>query len=86
MKKLSIFLYFFSFANLYAELPTVQQYRAQQATAWQTSLSTLTANGNYNTDLGLLYDKVTPFAGLHSFNEADNNGSSASHFKQALSE
>ncbi len=86
MKKVSIFLYFFSFANLYAQLPTVQQYRTQQATAWQTSLSTLTASGNYTTDLGLLYDKVTPFSGLHSFNEADNNGSSASHFKQALSE
>ncbi|WP_165930155.1 hypothetical protein [Flavobacterium sandaracinum] len=34
----------------------------------------------------MLYDKVTPFAGLYAYNETDNNASSSPHFKQALSE
>ena len=34
----------------------------------------------------MLYDKVTPFAGLYTYNDTDNNISKASLFKQALSE
>jgi hypothetical protein len=34
----------------------------------------------------MLYDKVTPFAGLYTYNNTDNNISKASLFKQALSE
>jgi len=86
MKKFTLLLLGFYFANLHAQLPTVQQYQTQQSTAWQTSLSSLTANGSYATNLEMLYDKVTPFAGLYSYNDTDNNISKASLFKQALSE
>lgn len=86
MKKFTLLLLGFYFTNLHAQLPTVQQYQTQQSNAWQTSLSSLTANGGYATDLEMLYDKVTPFAGLYTYNDTDNNISKASLFKQALSE
>ena len=86
MKKFTLLILGFYFANLHAQLPTVQQYQTQQSNAWQTSLSSLTANGSYATDLEMLYDKVTPFAGLYTYNNTDNNISKASLFKQALSE
>lgn len=74
------------FTNLHAQLPTVPQYQTQQTSGWQTALSTLKTDSQYTSDLEILYDKVTPFAGLYTYNETDNNASSAPHFKQALSE
>jgi Secretion system C-terminal sorting domain/Putative serine esterase (DUF676) len=86
MKKLSILFILLFFTKLHAQLPTILQYKTQQANAWQTLLSGLNSSGSYVSDLEILYDKVTPFAGLYTFNEADNNGSNTSHFKQALNE
>lgn len=34
----------------------------------------------------ILYDKVTPFASLFTYNEEENNISYDTHFRQALSE
>lgn len=86
MKKITLLLLGFYFTNLHAQLPTVQQYQAQQASALQNSLATLKADSRYASDLEMLYDKVTPFAGLYTYNETDNNISKASLFKQSLSE
>nr|WP_315200261.1 T9SS type A sorting domain-containing protein [uncultured Flavobacterium sp.] len=86
MKKITLLLFGLYFTNLHAQLPTVQQYQTQQSNAWQTSLSALTSNGGYAADLEMLYDKVTPFAGLYTYNDSDNNIAKASLFKQALSE
>ena len=86
MKKILLLIVGFYFTNLHAQLPTVQQYQTQQTSGWQTALSTLKTDSQYTSDLEILYDKVTPFAGLYTYNETDNNASSAPHFKQALSE
>jgi hypothetical protein len=78
------FLFFITLAQ--AQLPTVQQYQTQQAIVLQNSLATLKADNRNASDLEMLYDKVTPFAGLSTYNDPDNNISKASLFKQALSE
>lgn len=69
-----------------SQLPTVQVFQEQQTNYWNTSLSTLKQDSRYSLGLEILYDKVTPFSGLYTFNDRDNNVSRASHFKQALSE
>ena len=86
MRRILLLITGLYFTNLHAQLPTVQQYQAQQTSAWQTALSTLKTDSQYITDLEMLYNKVTPFAGLYTYNETDNNASNAQHFKQALSE
>ena len=86
MRKFALLLLGFYFTNLHAQLPTVQQYQTQQAIVLQNSLATLKADNRNASDLEMLYDKVTPFAGLSTYNDPDNNISKASLFKQALSE
>ncbi|WP_165930154.1 hypothetical protein [Flavobacterium sandaracinum] len=41
MKKTLLLIAGLYFTNLHAQLPTVQQYQAQQTSDWQTALSTL---------------------------------------------
>lgn len=86
MKKITLLLVALYFTNLHAQLPTVQQYKTQQSSALQSSLATLTASGAYATHFEMLYERVTPFAGLYTYNDAENNIAKASLFKQALSE
>lgn len=74
---------------LFAQLPSVQQYQTEQNTFWQNALNAIPQNSSLSGKMvnnKILYDKVTPFAGLFTFNEDDNNLSYDLHFRQALSE
>ncbi|EKB61199.1 esterase/lipase family protein [Bergeyella zoohelcum] len=71
----------------YAQLPSKEQYEAEQAQFWNNALGILNSNPTSRiSGTTILYDKVTPFASLFTYNEADNNVSDAVHFRQALSE
>jgi hypothetical protein len=85
---LSFFIAVFLSITSYAQLPTVADFQQQKSTYWQTALSALKQNPNYqhSANYAVLYDKVVPFAGLYTFHESDNNVSSYKHFTQALSE
>ncbi|AFR35823.1 T9SS type A sorting domain-containing protein [Riemerella anatipestifer] len=74
----------------FAQLPSVQEYNTQKQTFWQQALAPLQQNSQQSSRLAenntILYDKATPFAGLFTFNEPDNNYSYSEHFQQSLSE
>ena len=71
----------------YAQLPSKEQYEAEQAQFWNNALEVINNNpASRMSGTTILYDKVTPFASLFTYNEADNNVSDAVHFRQALSE
>lgn len=74
--------------HLHAQLPSVAQYQEEQKIFWQNALSAIQPNNQSARMMGnsILYDKVTPFAALFTFNEEDNNISYNEHFRQALSE
>lgn len=81
MKKL-----FTSLIFCFAISKTVAQSSIQgieEAPNWPVLLSNLPAS---QITSGVLYDKVTPFANLNTFNNANNNASKFKHFRQALSE
>jgi hypothetical protein len=62
-KSLSILIIFFS-ALYYAQLPTVADFQQQKTTYWQTALSALKQDPNYQSpsNYSILYDKVIPFS------------------------
>ncbi len=89
MKKILLFLIaIFFFNSYYGQLPTVAGFQQQKTTYWQTALSALKQDPNYQSpaNYSVLYDKVVPFSGLYTYHEPDNNVSGANHFRQALSE
>lgn len=64
-----------------AQIPTIEQYQAEQSKFWNNSLTSINRS-LANKMLGgtILYDKVTPFASLFTYNEEENNISYDSHF------
>lgn len=60
-------------------VPTV----TQTDTNWTTTLQNLNNSG---ISSGVLYDKVTPYSNLLSFNRSDFNTADNSYFRQAISE
>ena len=73
MKK-SLFVLIILFSALYhSQLPTVADFQQQKTTYWQTALSALKQDPNYQSaaNYAVLYDKVVPFSRSYTFHEAD---------------
>ena len=73
MKK-SLFVLIILFSALYhSQLPTVSDFQQQKTTYWQTALSALKQDPNYQSaaNYAVLYDKVVPFSRSYTFHEAD---------------
>ncbi|MCF6307573.1 MAG: hypothetical protein L3J09_06435 [Flavobacteriaceae bacterium] len=82
-KKLNTFLFLCFTITLFSQNPpTAATFKQQDIQYWQDALQLIQPQ----ITTGILYNKVSPFCNLYTFNTAEYNTANSKLFKQALSE